>query len=225
VRQGWIVAWAAVCLSTAACTTSGPPGAGGSGASCAGPYVETEPRQAQPGHSLTVRGDGYVDACNDTGESRPAQALGDLPVTFEQAGERTEVGRLDASGSGGTVITTIIVPVDARPGLAEVTVGLSPPALVMVGDGRGGYPPWPSPPTGPSEPTVGLQAMPSFPEGDWVLASATTVDVRRRADEALAAPAPAGTGTAWETEVRILDRPVQMTCTHQAGGCGRHATG
>ena len=208
-----VVACAVVCLSATACGLPTSSGSVESSASCAGPYVETEPRQAQPGEPLTVRGEGHADACYDGDEQRRAQPLDDLPVFFQQGGELTDLGRLDASGPEGSVLTTVTVPADARPGLAQVTVGASEPALVMVGDGRGGYPPWPGPPTGPFELTVALRAMPSFLVGGWVLASATTVDVQvPDADKHVTAVEPLGAEqisfgalfpTYWTVDVRV----------------------
>jgi hypothetical protein len=168
------------CAATAACGVQ-PPALGredvthGGSASCAAPYVETSPRQAQPGQILTVVGRYYLDGCYDTGESRETEPLDDLLVTFTQGTETTEYGRYDADPDG-TVQTTIAVPAQAEPGLAEVTLGTGSPALVLVGDGQGGFPPWPGPPKGPFELTVALHQMPTFPEGGYVIASATTVD-------------------------------------------------
>ncbi len=73
------------CLSAAAFSVPGAPGPGIGSAACAAPYIDTEPRQAQPGASLTVRGDYHLDACHDTGEPRKAGALSDLPVIFAKA--------------------------------------------------------------------------------------------------------------------------------------------
>ena len=214
MRPSRIVAWVVLCLSAAGCAGSGSSsGPVDASASCAGPSVMTEPRQAQPGDLLTVRGEGHLSACNDTGQAEPARPLGDLPVFFLQGPELTDLGRLDATGAEGTVLTTITVPADARPGLAEVTVGSSEPALVMVGDGRGGYPPWPGRPAGPFELTVDLQSLPSSPEGGWVLASATTVDFQvEDADKHVTAAAPLGAAqislgalfpTYWTVDVRV----------------------
>ncbi len=123
------------------------------------------------------------------------------------------MGQLDASGPSGAVRMTITVPPDAQPGLAEVTVGSAEPALVLVGDGSGGYPPWPEPPTGPFPLAVDLQAMPSFPEGGWVLAGATTVDFQvADADKRVTAVEPLGAEqinvgglfpTYWMVDVRV----------------------
>lgn len=186
------VAWAVACLATAACAAPGSTSVDVS-ASCAGPYVETRPRQAQPGSAISLYGEGHVDACYDTGQPRQADALDDLPVVFSQGTSSRELSRLDASLPGGVVRTTITVPADARPGLAEITVGSAEPALVLVGDGRGGYPPWPGPPAGPFELTVDLVAVPSSPDGGWVLASATTVDFQvPDAEKTVTAVAPLG---------------------------------
>ena len=163
------------CAATAACGVQSL-GTNADAASCAGPYVETAPRQAQPGQTLEVVGTYYLDGCYDTGQGRRAEPLDDLLVTFTQGTDTTEFGRHDAGDPDGTVQTTITVPAQAGPGLAEVTVGTGSPALVLVGDGKGGFPPWPGPPKGPFELTVGLHQMPTFPEGGHVIASATTVD-------------------------------------------------
>jgi hypothetical protein len=104
-----------------------------SAASCAAPLVETEPRQAQPGQTLTVRGNGYLEDCYDTGQQRPARPYSDLQVWFEQDGKAVELGTVDATGTTGEVLTTVTVPADARTGPARVTVGVSEPAVVMVG--------------------------------------------------------------------------------------------
>lgn len=165
----------AVCAVLAGCAPVGS-GAGEFGAaSCAAPYVETSPRQAQPGEAVTVVGEYYLSGCYDTGEGRRAEPLTELPVSFEQDGRRTGFGRVDA-GAEGMLETQIRVPAGAVAGLAEVRVGNAEPALLMVGDGVGGYPPWPGPPKGPFPLTVELQSMPTYPEGGWVVASATTVD-------------------------------------------------
>ena len=151
-----------------------PPGA--DSASCAGPYVETTPRQAQPGESVEVLSQHQLSGCYDTGQLRAAEPLPDLPVTLTQGTSSTRYDPVDAHGSDGVLRTTITVPSDAPPGLAEVTVGAAPPALLMVGDGTGGFPPWPGPPEGPFTLTVELESMPAFAEGGYVVASATTVD-------------------------------------------------
>lgn len=213
MRRNRIVIALVACLAASACAVPVASSPGGDSAACAGPYVETAPRQAQPGTLLTVQGDYYLDACHDTGEPRKAEALRDLTVSFAQDGELTQMGQVDASEPSGAIRTTITVPPDARPGLAEVTVGSAHPALVMVGDGRGGFPPWPGPPTGPFPLTVDLQAMPSFPEGGWVLASATTVDFQvPDADKRVTAVEPLGADevsfgdlfpTYWMVDVRV----------------------
>ena len=149
---------------------------GGASASCAGPYAETSPRQAQPGERLTVVGEYYLDGCYDTGQARRAQPLEDLLVTFTQGAAAVEYGRHDAVGPNGTLQTYITVPTEAKPGLAQVTVGSGAPALVLIGDGNGGYPPWPGRPKGPFELSVVLTQVPTYPEGGYIIASATTVD-------------------------------------------------
>lgn len=181
----------AVCLPAAACSVPDGSGAGSFSSACAGPHIQTEPRQAQPGQAVTVTGEYYLDACYDTGQGEQAQAVKGLAVTFEQGQAHTDMGRLDATGSDGAVRTTITVPADAQPGLAQVTVGSAEPALVLIGDGSGGYPPWPGPPTGPFPLSVALTQMPTFPEGGWVSATATTEDFRI-SEKRMSALAPLG---------------------------------
>lgn len=170
------VTWAvAACAVLAGCAPVGSAPDEFGAASCAAPYVETSPRQAQPGEAVTVVGEFFLDACYDTGQARRAGPLTELPMSFAQEARRTDLGRVDASVEG-LLERQIRVPAGAVAGLAEVRVGDAEPALLMVGDGAGGYPPWPGPPKGPFPLTVELRSMPTYPEGGWVVASATTVD-------------------------------------------------
>jgi hypothetical protein len=127
-----LVAWAVLCGATAACAAPGASGSVGSSASCAGPYVEVAPRQAQPGDRVSLRGEGHVDGCDDTGQSEPVVVLQDLPVTLRQGAATWQLDRVDATAPGGVVAVTITVPVDARPGTAEVTVGAAA-AVITIG--------------------------------------------------------------------------------------------
>lgn len=181
----------AACLSVASCSVLGTSGAGVASSDCALPYIQTEPRQAQPGAALTVTGSYYLDGCYDTGQGGQAQAVKGLAVTLEQGQLRMDMGRLDATGPDGAVRTTITVPADAAPGLAQITVGPAEPALVLIGDGSGGYPPWPGPPTGPFPLSIELTQMPTFPQGGWVSATATTEDFRI-SEKRMSALAPLG---------------------------------
>lgn len=172
-RPGLLV----VSLLLAACSAQGVRTGGVDSASCAGPYAETTPRQAQPGEQVAVLSDFHLDECHDTGQPTPATALRDLPVRFTQSGITVELGRVDATGPTGRLRTTVRVPASAGAGLAELTVGESTPALVLVGDGAGGFPPWSGPPKGPFPLTVELRSLPVPAAGGHVVVTATSVDV------------------------------------------------
>jgi len=96
-------------------------------ANCIGPMLEEVDGSVGRGRVFELRGGGWGDDCHDTGE-RPAGEgelgvpLQDLPIRFEQEGRTWELGSVDADDAY-VVRAEVVVPVDAHPGRASVTVG------------------------------------------------------------------------------------------------------
>ena len=115
-------------------------------ASCAGPSVEAPPALA-PGATVEVRGDNFVDGCQDTG-SCPAFGCGgcdygpepvpipDVPLSLTQRGRTWDLGTADAD-ERGRVRWEVTLPDDVRPGRARLSWGTPDGLPVRVAPSSG----------------------------------------------------------------------------------------
>lgn len=101
---------------------------GAATASCAGPTVEVQPNTVQPGDEVRVRGQYFIDGCDDVGGGNacgaPVAREEEEPmrgVRFElrREGETIDAVQVDADAQGD-LEATLNVPADSTPGRYHV---------------------------------------------------------------------------------------------------------
>lgn len=97
------------------------PGAEPAGAACVGPVVRLDPARGAPGSRVTVSGWSFAAECLDQGQGGRAAASEGLVVRFVQGSRSWDLVTVDADYEY-RINCAVSLPVDARPGYAEVTV-------------------------------------------------------------------------------------------------------
>lgn len=123
---------AAVGLAVLAALASVPLPRDPAAASCAAPGLTfrdgREQPRVTPGETVTLISDGYVDGCNDGGETGPPFGCGtpaweqptqDVELRFRQPGRMETLATADAENVGdelGHISWTVTIPADAAAG-------------------------------------------------------------------------------------------------------------
>ena len=136
---------AALVLALLGAALTTVPGAGSpAAASCAGPSLDVGagPRPTvAPGEPLDVRGEGYLDGCDDTGactsgcsacHREEIGALRGITLEVRQAGRRWHLATADA-GSAGEVAWRTVLPSGLRSGRAVLRTDGGGRLVVDVG--------------------------------------------------------------------------------------------
>ncbi|MDD9208228.1 hypothetical protein PU560_17430 [Georgenia sp. 10Sc9-8] len=112
---------AALALVLSGC---GPGETGSSSAGCAAPHVSVDQTTATGGETVTVRGRGFSDFCDDTdsveGRTPPET---DISILFTQGGTTEVLTTVDAE-SDYTFTATVTIPPAAAPGEATITADI-----------------------------------------------------------------------------------------------------
>lgn len=157
---------AAGLLLVLAAGCSGPLSAGGEIVDCVAPSTLVDPLRAQPGQAITVTGEGLGTCGSD-------DPLPSADVVFRQGARTEPLGQ--AQDREGVLVLATVVPRWAAPGQAEVQVEGTAPLVLVVGDGRGGFPP-PPPPPGPQPLVVEVADVPRPAAGGHVVVHAEVSD-------------------------------------------------
>jgi hypothetical protein len=109
-------------------------GATAAAASCVGPSITASPTTLARGQQLTVTGQAWGTACNDTGLRPGEPALGEpatgIAVVVAQGDVRMALARGDASANY-TFRVAVTVPATFRPGVARLTAQSETSAAVQ----------------------------------------------------------------------------------------------
>jgi len=116
----------AVVLLLTGCQAAGPGGGTSGGAACEAPTITATPETIAAGEAVTLTGRAFA-VCNDAMDGdQPAptpEGLPPAPVLWRQGDVEREVGTA-VPDSDGAFVVDLVVPADAAPGPAELTVDL-----------------------------------------------------------------------------------------------------
>ncbi|WP_380167824.1 hypothetical protein [Jannaschia sp. R86511] len=108
-------------------------GCGGSvGDACDSPALLLDESTVRPGQQVQVRGELFLDGCDDQGRGESRTPFPAVTLTWEQDGAVVDLVTVADVDGAGAFVVVVTVPPDAVPGEATLSADSAAPLAVVV---------------------------------------------------------------------------------------------